>query len=287
VQANPSALTLGPVLFSWEPEAWRVCLKRAPLFDSYLGDVITRLKAAGKTVVRSTLAEVMSKQERKMVEDLCADDGVVVEANDGSALYYLRGRPHYAGPFINVYNERSVAVLARDGVTNVCLPPEMPAAAILALCPQAASLGVNLEVMVFGRVPLALSARCYHARAHGRTKDTCQFICNTDPDGMTLRTFEYQPFLTVNGIQTMSHDYLNLIGELPNLQDMGVARFRLSPHSCDMVEVASAFRDALDGRIDTAEAAALLDGLQLPAPYSNGFYYGKPGHRQIAAAGKR
>jgi len=264
-----------------------VCLKRAPLFDSYLGDVITRLKAAGKTVVRSTLAEVMSKQERKMVEDLCADDGVVVEANDGSALYYLRGRPHYAGPFINVYNERSVAVLARDGVTNVCLPPEMPAAAILALCPQAASLGVNLEVMVFGRVPLALSARCYHARAHGRTKDTCQFICNTDPDGMTLRTFEYQPFLTVNGIQTMSHDYLNLIGELPNLQDMGVARFRLSPHSCDMVEVASAFRDALDGRIDTAEAAALLDGLQLPAPYSNGFYYGKPGHRQIAAAGKR
>jgi len=85
----------------------------------------------------------------------------------------------------------------------------------------------------------------------------------------------------------MSHDYLNLIGELPNLQDMGVARFRLSPHSCDMVEVASAFRDALDGRIDTAEAAARLDGLQLPAPYSNGFYYGKPGHWQIAAAGKR
>jgi len=307
VQANPSALTLGPVLFSWQPEAWRdfyfriadeapvetvylgevVCLKRAPLFDSYLGDVIARLKAAGKTVVRSTLAEVMSKQERKMVEDLCADDGVVVETNDGSALYYLRGRPHYAGPFINVYNERSVAVLARDGVTNVCLPPEMPAAAILALCPQAASLGVNLEVMVFGRVPLALSARCYHARAHGRTKDTCQFICNTDPDGMTLRTFEYQPFLTVNGIQTMSHDYLNLIGELPKLQDMGVARFRLSPHSCDMVEVANAFRDALDGRIDTAEAAALLDGLQLPAPYSNGFYYGKPGHWQIAAAGTR
>ena len=210
MQANPSALTLGPVLFSWQPEAWRdfyfriadeapvetvylgevVCLKRAPLFDRYLGDVIARLKAAGKTVVRSTLAEVMSKQERKVVENLCADNGVVVEANDGSALYYLRGRPHYAGPFINVYNERSVAVLARDGVTNICLPPEMPAAAILALCPQAASLGVNLEVMVFGRLPLALSARCYHARAHGRTKDTCQFICNTDPDGMTLRTFE-------------------------------------------------------------------------------------------------
>src|SRR3974377_308897 len=182
VQANPSALTLGPVLFSWQPEAWLdfyfrlaaeapvgtgflgevVCLKRAPLFDRYLGDVIARLKAAGKTVVRSTLAEVMSKQERKMVEDLCADDGVVVEANDGSALYYLRGRPHYAGPFINVYNERSVAVLARDGVTNVCVPPEMPAAAILALCPQAASLGVNLEGMGFRRVaPASLATRSY------------------------------------------------------------------------------------------------------------------------------
>ena len=295
---NASELTLGPVLFNWQPEDWRdfyfriadeapvatvylgevICFKRAPLFEPYLELVAARLNAAGKTVVRSTLAEVMSKQERKMVDDLCAEPNATVEANDGSALLRLRGRPHHAGPFINVYNERTVAVLARGGVRNICLPPEMPATATAALAAEAAKLGISTEVLVFGRLPLALSARCYHARAHGRTKDSCQFICNEDPDGMTLRTLENEPFLTVNGIQTMSHDYLNLAGELKHLQDMGVSRFRLSPHSCDMVEVATIFRALLDRRTGAAEAAARLDALKIDAPFSNGFYYGKPGH---------
>jgi O2-independent ubiquinone biosynthesis protein UbiV len=59
---------------------------------------------------------------------------------------------------------------------------------------------------------------------------------------------------------------------------MGVTRFRLSPHSCDMVAVAAIFRAVLDRRIAVPEAAAQLDALKLDAPFSNGFYYGKPGH---------
>jgi collagenase-like PrtC family protease len=299
VQANQSELTLGPVLFNWQPERWRdfyfriadeapvtavylgevVCFKRAPLFDDYLDAVAARLAAAGKTVVRSTLAEVMSKQERQLVEDVCAEETAPVEANDGSALLRLRGRPHCVGPFINVYNERTLAVLAGNGARNVCLPPEMPASAIRALAGEAAKLGVMTEVQVFGRIGLALSARCYHARAHRRSKDSCQFICNVDPDGMALRTLEDKPFLTVNGIQTLSHDYLNLIGELAELQDMGVTRFRLSPHSCEMVAVANVFRGVLDRRIDAAEAGARLDALKIEAPFSNGFYHGEPGYR--------
>ena len=101
---------------------------------------------------------------------------------------------------------------------------------------------------------------------------------------MTLRTLEDQPFLTVNGIQTMSHDYLNLAAELAELRDMGVGRFRLSPHSCDMVAVATIFRDALNRHIDTAEATARLDALQLGAPFSNGFYHGERGHTWSPAA---
>jgi len=304
VRANKSELTLGPVLFNWEPERWRdfyfhiadeapvssvylgevICFKRAPLFENYIAEVAARLRTARKTVVRSTLAEVMSKQDRQLVEDVCAEETAPVEANDGSALLRLRGRPHYIGPFINVYNERTLAVLAGNGARNVCLPPEMPADAIRALAPEAARLGVTLEVQVFGRIGLALSARCYHARAHGRTKDSCLFVCNEDADGMTLRTLEDKPFLTVNGIQTMSHDYLNLAGELAELQDMGVSRFRLSPQSCDMAEVATIFRDALDGAIDAAEVGVKLDALQLDAPFSNGFYHGKRGHTWAPAA---
>ena len=294
---HASDLTLGPVLFNWSPESWRdfyfriadeapvttvylgevICFKRAPLFEPQLEAVATRLAAGGKTVVFSTLTEVMSKHDRKIVDSVCAGRTATVEANDASALLYLRGQRHHVGPFINVYNEQTVAVLARGGACNICLPAEMPASAIRALCAAAAGLGVAIEVQAFGRLPLALSARCYHARAHGRTKDTCQFVCENDPDGMPLRTLEEKPFLAVNGIQTLSHEYLNLIGEVADLQTMGVAHFRLSPHSCDMVEVAATFRDLLDCRIDSREASARLDALKLDAPFCNGFYYGKPG----------
>lgn len=298
MQPQASELTLGPVLFNWAPERWRdfyfsiadeapvatvylgeaICFKRAPLFDDYFASVAERLAAAGKKVVRSTLAEVMSKQERRLVADVCGDPAAMIEVNDGSALLHLRGRPHHIGPFMNVYNEHTLAVLARGGACAVCLPPEMPVDAIAAICLDAAKLGVTIETQVFGRLPLALSARCYHARAHDRTKDSCLFVCNEDPDGMPLRTLDDQPFLTINGIQTMSHDYLNLISELGDLETMGVRQFRLSPHSCDMVEVAATFRAVLDRRIDTLEAATRLDALKIDAPFSNGFYHGKAGH---------
>lgn len=303
MQTAPAGdVTLGPVLFNWAPDTWRdfyfriadeapvetvylgeiICSKRAPLFEPHLEAAATRLAAAGKTAVFSTLTEVMSKLDRKLVDSFSA--GEWVEANDASAFSYLHGRPHHIGPFINVYNERTLAVLARGGARNVCLPVELPATAIRRLAAEAQTLNVTLEVQVFGRLPLALSARCYHARAHGRTKDSCQFVCENDPDGLALRTLENKPFLTVNGIQTLSYEYLDLSGDLATLQDMGIRRFRLSPHSCDMVAAATIFRDALDGRIDAQETQARLEALKLDAPFSNGFFHGKPGtHWQPAA----
>ncbi len=290
-------VTLGPVLFNWAPEQWRdfyfriadeapveivylgeiICSKRAPLFEPHLEAVATRLTTAGKTVVFSTLTEVMSKLDRKLVESFSAAE--LVEANDASAFSYLHGKPHHIGPFVNVYNEHTLAVLARGGARNICLPVELPATAIRTLAAEAQKLNVMLEVQVFGRLPLALSARCYHARAHGRTKDSCQFVCENDPDGLVLRTLDEKPFLTVNGIQTMSFEYLNLSGDLAALQDMGIGRFRVSPHSCDMVAVATIFRAALDRRIDAQDAQAQLEALKVDAPFSNGFFHGKPGMR--------
>lgn len=303
LEAEPTAgdITLGPVLFNCAPDVWRdfyfriadeapvttvyvgevICSKRGPLFEPHIADVTARLEAAGKTVVFSTLSEVILKLDRRMVDSVCAPSDVLIEANDASALRHLRGRPHHIGPFINVYNEETLAYFVGRGARNVCLPSEMPATAIQALCTGSRDTGVTIEVQVFGRIPLALSARCYHARAHGHTKDSCLFVCENDPDGLTLRTLDNRPFLAINGIQTLSYDYLNLINELPDLRAMGVAQFRLSPHSGDMATVASIFRAVLDGRIGTAEGAAELEGMKLPAPFSNGFYYGKPGHRRL------
>src|SRR5581483_1551548 len=199
-----------PVLFNWAPERWRdfylrvadeapvgtvylgevVCAKRAPLFAPHLPAVVERLSAAGKRVVLSTPAQVVHKIDRQLVEQVCAAQDLLVEANDGSALLYLRGRPHHVGPFVNVYNERTAALLAGGGARNLCLPPEMPAPAIAAFCAGTRALDVTVEIQVFGRMPLALSARCYHARAHRRSKDSCQYVCDEDPDGLELNTLE-------------------------------------------------------------------------------------------------
>ena len=289
-------VTLGPVLFNWAPEAWRdfyfriadeapvetvyigeiICSKRAPLFTPHLEAVATRLAAAGKAVVFSTLTEVMSKLDRKLVESFSGAE--MVEANDASAFAYLHGKPHHVGPFVNVYNERTLAVMARGGARNVCLPVELPATAIRTLAAEAQKLDVALEVQVFGRLPRA------DVEVRRVPPDSCQFVCENDPDGLVLRTLENEPFLTVNGIQTLSYEYLDLSGDLTTLQDMGIRRFRLSPHSCDMVAVATIFRDALDGRIDARETHARLEALGLDAPFANGFFHGKPGTHWQAAA---
>lgn len=286
-------LTLGPVLFNWAPEAWRdfyfgiadeapvdsvclgevVCSKRRPLFEPYLAAVVERLERTGKEVVFSTLALIMDERETAHVRAIAATEGLYVEANDISAAALLAGRPHVIGPFINVYNEATLAYLVERGATRVCLPVELPAESLAVL---AASSDVELEVQVFGRLPLAISARCYHARSCGLLKDNCQFVCDQDPDGMDVETLDGVPFLAINGPQILSSTYGNLWGELKALKEMGIRRFRLSPHNTDMVQVARLFRDGLDGR-DPPQAEERLAELVNGAAFSNGFFHGVEG----------
>jgi collagenase-like PrtC family protease len=291
-------LTLGPILYNWPAASWRdfylqiadeapvetvflgevICSKRAALFDPFLDEVVTRLQAAGKKLAFSTLAQVASNIDRRLVDRVAGSQDLFIEANDVSALDSVSGKPHALGPYMNVYNEDTLEFLAGKGACSICLPPEMPASGIKAMGRKADELGVDLEVQVYGRIPLALSARCYHARAHDRTKDSCKFICDIDPDGMVLRTLDEQPMLTVNGIQTLSYTCLNLVNELEELTESGVGRFRISPHSSGTIEVLKTFRAVLDGRLDPTEATTRLGDCGPDAPFSNGFYHHQSGY---------
>ncbi len=295
-------LTLGPVLFNWEADKWRdfyfkiadeapvntvylgevVCSKRQPFIAPVLPEVIERLTSSGKEVILSSLALVMTKRERKLVQDLCTDSELMIEANDMSAVSHLSGRPFVVGPFINVYNEDTMTFLNRKGAQTFCLPQELPSNRIETLSKHAQSLGAETETQIYGRVPLALSARCYHARAHGLTKDNCQFICKEDPNGMELDTMDDQHFMTVNGIQTMSYTCLNLVQHLDKLQNMGISRLRLSPQDCNMAAVASIFNKTLSKEMETPEANHKLAEITPDLPFSDGFFTGECGHRLTA-----
>ncbi|HSG37694.1 MAG TPA: U32 family peptidase [Paracoccaceae bacterium] len=297
-------LTLGPLAYHWSAEARRdfyariadeapvdevylgevICSKRAPFQMADLPQTIDRLERAGKTVILSSLAEVMLKRERRATEDLAGLDTPEIEINNAAGLFARGKRPHRIGPFMNAYNEATILWLAGQGATHVCLPAEMPAPAIAVAAKAARELGLGVEVQVFGRVSLAVSARCYHARAHGRTKDNCQFVCEEDADGMPLRTRDDRPILRVNGIQTQSESYLGLLPETTQLTKDGVTHLRLMPQAVDMVSVAEVFRDVLDGRRSFDAAQACLAELSGTADLSNGFYHGVAGYRRIAAA---
>ena len=290
------ALTLGPVLFNWPAERWRdfyariadeapvdavvvgaiVWSKRAPFLAPVLDEVIGRLAAAGKEVWLASPILVGSDRERAAMRDLLECDLLPMEANDMGALALLEGRRHAVGPFINSYNEATLAWLAGRGAVAVSLPAELPAASVAVLAKMGTALDLSMEVQVFGRAPLAISARCYHARAHGLHKDGCQFVCANDPDGMPVGTVDGQPFLSVNGTQTLSHGYLALAAEMDRLRAMGIRRFRLSPQDLDMVAVAKAFRAVLDGERDGQDVMAELRRMT-DVPLENGFFHNMAG----------
>jgi collagenase-like PrtC family protease len=160
----------------------------------------------------------------------------------------------------------------------------LPLQSIVAIA--AAVPDVAIEVFAFGKVPLAISARCYHARIHKLSKDNCRFVCEQDPDGLTVDTLDGESFLSVNGVQTLSHTCANLIASAHELTAAGVHALRLSPQQCDMVAVARTFRDVLDGRHDVQSAIDVLEKLYPQAPFADGFIHGIPGH-VLAAKGAR
>lgn len=293
-------LTLGPVLFLWDEARWRdfyfriadeadvdtvvlgevVCSKRDHFHRQSLPEVIERLSAAGKAVRLATLGLVTLERERKAVRRLAGQGEHEVEVGELSAVAALAGKPHAVGPLVNVYNAATARVLAAKGATSICLPPELPAASIAAIARGAP--GVAFEVFAFGRVPLAISARCAHARIKGLTKDNCQFVCGRDPDGLAVDTLDGQQFLALNGVQTMSSTCLSLLGDVAALRAAGISSLRLSPQACDMVEVARLFRAVADGAMAPLQAMAALGHAYPGSRFSNGFFHGAPGHDYVA-----
>jgi collagenase-like PrtC family protease len=293
-------LALGPVLYLWDGPKWRdfyfriadeapvshvtvgetVCSKRLHFTEPYIADVIERLQASGKIVRVASLAMVTLERESQYVRSLVRECEYMVEANDLSALGLLNGRPHAVGPLVNVYNVAAARVLAARGATSICLPPELPMRSVVQIVTGVPD--VAFEVFSFGRVPLAISARCAHARSKGHTKDNCQFVCGEDPDGLSVDTLDHRPFLALNGVQTVSHTCQALIGELPDLAQCGVARIVLSPQHCDMVAVSRLYDDVVKQRIDVEDAMAKLHEIYPGVPLSNGFHHERAGAAWVA-----
>lgn len=289
-------LALGPVLYYWPKEkvldfyermslttveviylGETVCSKRHTLNTGDWLELADRLSTAGKEVVLSTLALLEAESELKTLRRLCENGRFTVEANDMGAVRLLSERktPFVLGTGINVYSDHTLRFLAGLGAKRWVMPVEL-SRQTLASIQAARPEGMETEVFVYGRMPLAYSARCFTARHHNLPKDDCQYRCLDYPEGLILSTREGQAFLAINGIQTQSAQTCNLLPELKELLELNVDVLRISPQPEETEQVIAAFAACLHGTRDLAEAAQALN-TQLPYGACDGYWHGQPG----------
>jgi len=178
--------------------------------------------------VLSTLTLIEAESEVSAMRRVIGNGRFAVEANDLGAAGMAHGQRFVSGPHVNVYNAEALAVMAEAGAVRWVVPFEL-SRAMLEMILAARPAGVETEMLAFGRLALAFSARCFTARAHNLPKDDCGFRCRDYPEGMPLQTQEQKSFLAVNGIQVQSASVYSLLGEIDDLRSLGVDVLRLTP----------------------------------------------------------
>lgn len=297
-----SRIALGPLTYYWPRERTLEFYERAlswPVDIVYLGETVcsrrhelrlsdwielaARFADAGKEAVLSTYELIESDADLRIMRQVVENGRFPVEANDMGAVRLLSGHgPFVAGPFLNVYNAATLELLAECGATRWVAPVEMSGEGLREVV-SGADVRVQTELFAFGRIPLAVSARCFTARYHNLDKDHCEYRCILDPSGLALSTQEGEPFLVLNGVQTQSARVQNLLPFLAPAVAMGVDVFRLSPQPDGMDEVVGAFAAAVRGEIDPLAASRRLAGA-MPAAACDGYWHGQPGMQHVGSA---
>lgn len=258
--------SLGPVLYYWPTEQLEsfyqaainshadviylgeaVCSKRRATKTTDWFAMAKMLASRGKQVVFSTLALIQASSELTELKRYIDNGEFMIEANDLGAVNLVAERklPFVAGHALNCYNAVTLRLLLKQGMVRWCMPVELSRDWLVNLLAQCDELGIRhqfeVEVLSYGHLPLAWSARCFTARSENRSKDECETCCIAYPNGRNLFSQEQQQVFVLNGIQTMSGYVYNLGNELTSMKGL-VDLVRLSPMGLETLDMLDAFR---------------------------------------------
>jgi len=286
-------LSLGPIQYFWPRDTvykFYESIQDLPIDIVYLGETVCAkrrelkledwvslakmLASSGKEVVMSTLTLIEAESELNSVRKICDQQGYMIEANDMAAVQLMsaKGLPFIAGPFINIYNARTLAMLQKLGLKRWVMPVELSGESLREILTDANGLcrdsKIETEVFSYGKLPLAYSARCFTARSRGLPKDNCQFVCLNYPQGQDVQSQDGQGVFTLNGIQTQSGSTCNLLYDIPDIIETGADILRISPQLTGTQAVITAFRGAFNNQpsINTSDES-----------YCNGYWHHKAG----------
>lgn len=289
-------LALGALPYYWPREetlSFYESIARAPVDIVYLGETVCsrrhelrlsdwlliadQLVEAGKEVVLSTQVLIESEADLLAMRKICDNARFSVEANEIGALHCLSqaGVSFIAGAHLNIYNAKTLGFFAELGVRRWVMPYELGKADLQTILAENTH-DVETEVLAYGRIPLAFSARCFTARHYDLQKEDCQFSCLSHPDGLVLATKEQQDLLILNGTQTQTYAVTNLMTEIPIIADLGVGVLRINPQSQHTLPIIDAFSAVISGEKSIEDASRALEMLNAPV-MRNGYWYSKPG----------
>lgn len=197
---------LGSVLYYWQKETLETFYEKAKQCDAdiiYLGETVCskrreikpqdwinlakEVAKSGKQVVLSTLALLQAPSELKEIAKLVDNGEFLVEAHDFGVInmLYERNLPFVAGHGLNCYNAYALRLLYKQGMIRWCMPVELSREWLNNLLIQCEELAIRdkfeVEVLAYGHLPLAYSARCFTARSENRSKDDCETCCQKIP----------------------------------------------------------------------------------------------------------
>jgi len=250
--------------------------------------VVSRLHAAGKRAFVATPAvprEADLPHVARLVDAAAAAGADALEIHNLGVLRILRekGRPvpAHMGAYANVYTHLAAGVMRDAGAVRVRPNAEVTLEESAVLAREA---GVEVELLVHGKIPLGVTDRCYLLTEPEESDPKCPSACG-EAHWLTSR----QWVLKTVGKGVLSGRDMCLLEHLPRLVRDGFRVFRIEglyETASYRSEIGGVYREALarafaGGSFAVEERWADAARRHAPRGLCNGYSFGTSGRKYV------